>query len=82
MYSALSREIIASVRNHPTHSTSVEHNPRLGMILKKAKEMDVPKERIELTLKKAANASSGGSTISYEILGPPTRDNVPVAMIV
>lgn len=82
MYSALTREMIASVRNHPTHSTSVEHNARLAMILKKAKEMDVPKERIEMTLKKAASTGSGGSTISYEILGPPTKENVPVAMIV
>ncbi|UZJ57231.1 hypothetical protein CBS101457_006551 [Exobasidium rhododendri] len=82
MYGALSREIIASVRNHPTHSTSPETNSRLAMLLKKAKELEVTREKIEMTLKKAENAGTSGSSVSYEALGPPTKDGTPVAMII
>lgn len=81
MYGALSREIIASVRNHPTHSTSPDLNARLAVLLKKAKELEVTKEKIEATLKKAENSGTGGSTVLYEALGPPTKNGAPVAMI-
>jgi len=81
MYGALSREIIAAVRNHPSHSTSPEHNARLGMLLKKAKDLDVTKEKIEMTLKKAENAGTGGTNITYEALGPTTKEGMPDALI-
>ena len=73
--------MIAAVRNHPQHSISPEHNARLAMILKKAKDLAIPKEKIEATLKKAENASTGGSMISYEAVGPATSQGSPVAMI-
>lgn len=81
LYSALSREIIAAVRNHPAHSTSPEHNSRLGALLRKAKDLDISKEKIEMTLKKAEGAGAGGSSVTYEALGPATRNGVPVALI-
>lgn len=82
MYGALSREIIAAVRNHPTHSILPEQNSRLAALLKKAKEFDVTKEKLEATLNKAAHVGQGGTSIQYEMLGPTTRDGVPVALIV
>lgn len=80
-YSAISRELIAAVRNHPQHSISPDQNARLAMILKKAKDLEIPKEKIETTLKKAESAGSGGSNISYEAVGPTTKDGLPVALI-
>jgi translational activator of cytochrome c oxidase 1 len=81
MYGALSREIIASVRSHPTHSTSPELNSRLAALLKKAKDLEITKEKIEMTLKKAENAGTSGSFASYEALGPQTKDGTPAALI-
>ncbi|PWN32172.1 YebC-like protein [Meira miltonrushii] len=83
-YSNLSREIIAAVRNHPQKSASPEHNARLGQILRKAKSMEVPKDKIEATLKKAESigAGGGGQTVTYEALGPVSSDGIPVALIV
>ena len=81
MYGSLSREIIAAVRTHPSHSTSPEVNPRLAMLLKKAKDLDVSRDKIEMTLKKAESAGTGGSSVTYEALGPATKDGTPVAMI-
>ncbi|MCO5565474.1 hypothetical protein L7F22_019147 [Adiantum nelumboides] len=83
-YSNLSREIIAAVRNHPTRSASPEQNARLGQILRKAKSMDISKDKIEATLKKAESIGSGGGgqTVTYEALGPTSSDGIPVALIV
>lgn len=83
-YSNLSREIIAAVRNHPTRSVSPEQNARLGQILRKAKSMDISKDKIEATLKKAESmgTGNGGQTVSYEALGPTSSDGVPIALIV
>lgn len=81
MYGALSREIIAAVRNHPTHSILPEQNVRLAALLKKARELDVTKEKLETTLNKAANIGQGGTSVTYEVLGPTTKDGVPVALI-
>jgi transcriptional/translational regulatory protein YebC/TACO1 len=81
MYSILSRELISAVRIHPSHSISPDQNTRLALLLKKAKDLDVPKEKVEATLQKAAAAGQGANNITYEILGPPTKENVPVALI-
>jgi transcriptional/translational regulatory protein YebC/TACO1 len=81
MYSSLSREIIACVRAHPTHSTSPEQNAKLAMLLRKAKDLNVTKEKIEMTLKKAEGSGTGGDIVTYEALGPATKVGTPVAMI-
>jgi transcriptional/translational regulatory protein YebC/TACO1 len=81
MYGSLSREIIAAVRNHPSHSTSPELNTRLGVLLKKARDLDVSKDKIEMTLKKAESAGTGASAVSYEALVPVTKESMPVAII-
>lgn len=46
--------------------------------------MDIPKDKIETTLKKAeaVGAGSGGSSIVFEALGSTADDGTPIAMIV
>lgn len=59
-------------------------NARLATLLRKARDMDVPKDKIEATLKKAEamGAAGGGSSVTYEALGPNSKEGVPVALIV
>lgn len=84
-YSSLSTQIITAVKMHPTRSTSPEHNVKLAFLLKKARAMDVPRDKIEATLKKAetlGSASSDGQMVTYEALGPLADNGLPVALIV
>lgn len=59
-------------------------NSKLASVLRKAREMDIPKDKIETTLKKAeaVGAGSGGSSIVFEALGSTADDGTPIAMIV
>jgi transcriptional/translational regulatory protein YebC/TACO1 len=63
------------------HSTSPEQNAKLAMLLRKAKDLNVTKEKIEMTLKKAEGSGTGGDIVTYEALGPATKVGTPVAMI-
>jgi len=82
-YGALSREIIACVRQHPTRSADTATNSRLGLLLRKARDMDVPKDKVQATLDKASRADGpDDKTLTFEALGPPPQGGTqPVAMI-
>lgn len=82
-YGALSREILACVRQHPTRSADPATNSRLGLLLRKARDMDVPKDKVQATLDKASRADGpDDKTLTFEALGPaPQGGTQPVAMI-
>lgn len=82
LYSAISREILACVRQHPTKSCDPSTNARLASLLKKAKDNGVPKDRVNATLEKANGVASGSMhSVTYEALGPSNKAGVPVAMV-
>jgi len=80
-YGVLSREIISAVKNFGGPDPAL--NYRLGMLLTKARELDVPKDKVEQTLAKAAGKDSVDlQTVTYEALGPVTSSHPPVALII
>ncbi|PWN39380.1 YebC-like protein, partial [Ceraceosorus guamensis] len=83
VYSAISREILASVRQHPTRSCDPNTNARLASLLRKAKDNGVPKDRVTATLEKANGVAAGSMhSVTYEALGPPNKAGVPVALVI
>ncbi|PWN91285.1 YebC-like protein [Acaromyces ingoldii] len=82
-YGILSREIIASIRSHPTRSTSTADNVRLNYLLKKAREMDIPNSKVEATLKKAVGGGSGSGdkTATYEVVVHLGGESQPVSLV-
>lgn len=72
-YGALSREILSSIKASPLPkdlASLPEHNSRLAYLLKKARDLDIPKDKIETTLQKARNqGNSGEEIVIYEVLG-------------
>lgn len=65
-FGRLTREIIAAIK---AAGPSPETNARLALLLKKAKEVSFPKDRLEATLAKAQGGGSDGTqTVSYDVL--------------
>ncbi|KAK0529656.1 hypothetical protein OC834_002865 [Tilletia horrida] len=80
-YGVLSREIISAVKNFGGPDPAL--NYRLSMLLRKARELDIPKDKVEATLAKAAGKDGNEMvTVAYEALGPVSSNHPPVAMII
>ncbi|KAK0544690.1 hypothetical protein OC846_005963 [Tilletia horrida] len=80
-YGVLSREIISAVKNFGGPDPLL--NYRLGMLLRKARDLDIPKDKIEATLAKASGRDGTDfQVVTYEALGPVNGSHPPVAMII
>ncbi|EKX46497.1 hypothetical protein GUITHDRAFT_70520 [Guillardia theta CCMP2712] len=67
--SILYTRISSQIRNALDHGGNVPTNLHLQNVLKKAKDLKVPKEIIERSIEKAMQAKSGGVAV-YEGVGP------------
>ncbi|CAD6896329.1 unnamed protein product [Tilletia controversa] len=80
-YGVLSREIISAVKNFGGPDPVL--NFRLSMLLRKARELGIPKDKVEATLAKAAGKDGTElQTVTYEVLGPISNSHPPVAMMI
>ena len=90
---ALSREILSCIKASPLPkdlASLPEHNSRLSYLLRKAKDLDIPKEKIEVTLQKArSTGNTGEETAIYEVLGSPSSSPTsssgggqPIALVI
>lgn len=79
-YSLVSREIILAVK---TGGASPELNPRLAVALRKARDMGVPKDKVESSIAKGTGSGDADnlSTVTYEGLGPMRTAGQPVAFV-
>ncbi|KAE8259130.1 hypothetical protein A4X13_0g1215 [Tilletia indica] len=79
-YGVLSREIISAVKSFGPDPAL---NFRLSMLLRKARDLDIPKDKVEATLAKAAGKDGTDfQTVTYEVLGPVSNSHPPVAMMI
>jgi transcriptional/translational regulatory protein YebC/TACO1 len=60
-----------------------ESNTRLAVALKKAKELNFPKDRLENTFAKADKSGETLTAVTYEALGPPSaQGGAAVALVI
>ncbi|KDN43012.1 YebC-like protein [Tilletiaria anomala UBC 951] len=87
-YGTISREIIAAIKAHPSAAPAGQawdpaHNVRLGMLVKKAKELGFAKDKIENTIAKASGRGADNlQTATYEALGPAGENGHAVALVI
>jgi transcriptional/translational regulatory protein YebC/TACO1 len=87
-YGSISREIIAAIKAHTSNAPAgqaadPQHNTRLGMLVKKAKDLGFPKDKIEASIAKASGKGADQlQTVTYEALGPTNENGSATALVI
>ncbi|CAO1619858.1 unnamed protein product [Sympodiomycopsis kandeliae] len=78
-FSRLTTEITAAVRSG---GEIPENNAKLAVLLRKAKSLQFPKDKLEATLAKASKSTDATHSLTYEVIGPVTEGGTSVALII
>lgn len=78
-FGRLTRDLVAAIRTGGADPIS---NTRLAILLKKAKEVSFPKDRLERTFEKAQKSGDAGTHVTYEALGPAASNGASIALII
>lgn len=80
VFGRLTRDLVAAIR---AGGPLPESNTRLAVALKKAKELNFPKDRLENTFAKADKSGETLTSVTYEALGPPSaQGGAAVALVI